>query len=94
MHSSFSAEVVDQDQRQKLESVFADRFGGLPMGGQATVVQGQAKQTPEEALMIEKRMFISALNDNSNKWPFRKTGVNTDCKGFCDIFGHTFLQLI
>ena len=37
----------------------------------------------------------SALNDNSNKWALRKTGVlNADCKGFCDISGRIFLQLI
>ena len=29
------------------------------------------------------------------KWPLRKVVVvNVDSKGFCDIFGRTFLQLV
>ena len=28
------------------------------------------------------------------KWALRKAGVNADKKGFCDISGRTFLQLL
>ena len=31
------------------------------------------------------------LNENWNKWALRKARLNRDKKGFCDIFGRTFL---
>ena len=41
----------------------------------------------------EPALNFSVLNDNSNKWAFKKS-INTDQKCFRDIiiFGRTFLQ--
>ena len=48
--------------------------------GRCTIVTGEGSS---QSLMSSKRK--SAL---------RKARTNADAKGFCDIFGHTFLQLM
>ena len=66
-------------------------------------IKVEIEQNPWKAQMIKqlkldevkkekKNVYLRSFkSDNSNKLPLRKTRGNSDQKGFCDIFGRTFL---